>query len=523
MELRFRRLGVALALVAVACSPAAAPQPGAPAPQETRAERQNLRVAVKGIFGNPTPQSSATLHFVYYPLYDNLTKLSEGYEVKPWIAERWALQGNASAWRFFLRKDMTWPDGSKLTAEDVAFTVETTLKSRWPQLPYFENVTGAQVVDEYTVDLLLKQPDMSIPAAGNFLWIIPKQYFERVGFDGFVQKPMGSGPYELVSFRNADSVQYRKRSQPHAFRKAVAEEIVFTVISENAQIINGLRTGEIDLALDVNFTGEQANTLKQAGASLHVGLNTLQYIALPQGVAELRKTPFTDKRVRQALWYAINREAIATTFFQGYAQPAISVAVPGTPYHDPSIRIPPYDPARAKQLLAAAGYPNGFRLPAGLDYNTAFTTQDIIVAIQANLREIGLEFDVTPNERAVAVDKAYGRNNLQKGDIWVARQGDPLGFGGSRTFIGCGKPVGDPSALYWCNQEWDRLMDQAYAEPDERKRGEILKRAARLQVEEAYYQALYVEPLFGVAGPKTRGFDPDHPLYFHFDGAYKIN
>ena len=148
MELRFRRLGVALALVAVACSPAAAPQPGAPAPQETRAERQNLRVAVKGIFGNPTPQSSATLHFVYYPLYDNLTKLSEGYEVKPWIAERWALQGNASAWRFFLRKDMTWPDGSKLTAEDVAFTVETTLKSRWPQLPYFENVTGAQVVDE---------------------------------------------------------------------------------------------------------------------------------------------------------------------------------------------------------------------------------------------------------------------------------------------------------------------------------------------------------------------------------------
>ncbi|MCS6801767.1 MAG: ABC transporter substrate-binding protein [Chloroflexota bacterium] len=523
MVMRIGRLALVLALTAAACAPAASPQPGAPAPQETRAERQHLRVAVKGIFGNPTPQASATLHFVYYPLYDTLTKLSEGYQVTPWVAERWALQGDAAAWRFSLRRDMSWPDGSKLTAEDVAFTLETVIKSRWPQLPYFENVTGAHVVDEYTVDFLLRQPDMSVPAAANFLWIIPKKYYESVGFDGFVQKPMGSGPYELVSFRNTEGVHYRKRPQPHAFRKAVAEEITFTVIAENAQIINGLRTGEIDLALDVNFTAEQANALKQANMDVHVGLSTLQYIALPQGVNELRRTPFTDKRVRQALWYAINREAIATTLFQGYAQPAISVAVPGTAYHDPTIPLPPYDPARARQLLAEAGYPNGFRLPVGLGYTTAFNPQDVVVAIQSNLRDVGIEFTVTPNERAVAVDKAYGRNNLQKEDIWMGRQGDPLGFGGNRTFFGCGKPVGDPSALYWCNPEWDRLMDQAYAEPDERRRADILKRAARIQVEDAYIQALYVEPLFGVAGPKTRGFKPDHPLYFHFDAAYKIN
>jgi ABC-type transport system substrate-binding protein len=363
---------------------------------------------------------------------------------------------------------------------------------------------------------------MSIPAAGNFLWIVPKTYYERVGFDEFVRQPVGSGPYELVEFRNADSVTYKKRADAHAFRKPIADELTYRVIGENSQIINGLRTGETDIAADVNFTAEQAESLKRAAIDLHVGLNTLQYLALPQGVAELRNTPFRDKRVRQALWYAINREDLANTLYRGYAKPAISVAVPGTPYFDPAIPVPAYDPNRAKQMLAAAGYPNGFRLPVGLDYNTAFTTQDVVVAIQANLRAIGLEFEVTPNERAVAVDKAYGRNNLQKGDIWVARQGDPMGFGGSRTFIGCGKPVGDPSALYWCNEEWDRLMDSAYAEKNEQRRAEILKQAARLQADEAVYQALYVEPLFTANRENVRGVSLVHPQYFNFDSAYKI-
>ncbi|GIW10268.1 MAG: glutathione ABC transporter substrate-binding protein [Dehalococcoidia bacterium] len=516
-----RTVALLTALLAVACSPAAPPPAGQTTPQERRAADQKLTIAVKGIFGNPTPQSSATLHFVYYPLYDNLTAIVGNYEVRPWVAERWELRDDKT-WRFILRRDLTWPDGSRLTARDVAFTLETVLQQRWPQQPYFTSVSAVTVVDDFTVDLALEQPDMSIPAAGNFLWIIPRDYFLRVGFDGFVANPVGSGPYELVTFRTADRVVYRKRATPHAFRQAVAEQLTYQVIAENAQIINGLRTGAVDLALDVNFTADQAETLKNAGMELHVGLSTLQYMAFPQGVAELRGTPLREKRVRQALWYAVNREALATTLYKGYAKPAISVAVPDTPYHDPTIPVPPYDPARSRQLLAAAGYPNGFRLPAGLGYNTAFTTQDVIVALQADLRAVGVEFDVVANERAVAVDKAYGRNNLQKEDIWVARQGDPLGFGGSRTFIGCGKPVGDPSALYWCSPEWDRLMDAAYAEKDEQRRAELLKRAARLQVEEAVYQALYVEPLFAAARENIRGFRPVHPLYYHLDSAYRI-
>ncbi|MFN8534167.1 MAG: ABC transporter substrate-binding protein [Dehalococcoidia bacterium] len=515
-------VGLVVALMVSGCAPAApSAAPASNAPAERRAAAQNLKIGVKGLFGNPTPQSSATLHYLFYPLYDNLTAIGEDYLVKPSVAEKWELRPDG-AWRFTLRRDMTWPDGSKLTSSDVKFTVDTILDKKWPQRSYLTSVEEATIVDEYTVDLRMKHPDMSIPAAGNFIWIVPKVYFEQVGFDAYVQKPVGSGPYELVSFRNATSVQYRKRSAPHAFRRPIADEVSFTVIGENAQLVNGIRTGEIDLVTDVAFSADHAQSLKAAGFDLYTSFTSLQYIMFPQGVNQLRETPLTHKQVRQALAYAINREALAGNLFKGYAKPAYSLAVPGTGYYDPSIAVPAYDPAKAKQLLAAAGYPNGFRLPTGLDYNTAFTSQDVIVAIQANLRAVGVEFEVIANERGVAVDKAYGRNNLMKGEIWVATQGDPLGFGGSRTFIGCDKPVGNPLAENWCNPEWDRLMDFAYADKDETSRAQTLKRAARLQADDAVYQALYLQPLFTVGAKRVRNARTSDAPYYNFDPAYLV-
>ncbi|MCS7002712.1 MAG: ABC transporter substrate-binding protein, partial [Dehalococcoidia bacterium] len=270
-------------------------------------------------------------------------------------------------------------------------------------------------------------------------------------------------------------------------------------------------------------TGEQVETARRAGLQIQTSLSTIAYYAFPQGSWELRNTPLRDRRVRLAMQYAVNREALATTLFRGAAQPAAAVAVLGTPYNDPAIPVFPYNPAEARRLLAEAGYPNGFRLPGGLDYTTAFTLQDVVVALQADWRAIGVEFDVIANERAVFVDKAFGRNNLPKGDIWLARQSDPIGFGGSRTFIGCGRPLGaPPAALLWCNPEWDRLMDLAYAERDLNRRTDLLRQAVRIKVADAVYQAIYHEPLFTLNTERIRNVTLEHPLYFRFDSAFRV-
>jgi peptide/nickel transport system substrate-binding protein len=370
--------------------------------------------------------------------------------------------------------------------------------------------------------MVTRVPDMSIPSAGNLLWIIPKKYYESIGFERFAEKPVGSGPYALEMFRNADSIRYVKRSEPHAFRQAVANELNFKVISENSQILAGLRTGEIDMATDINLTGEQAVTAKNEGLNVLSKLTGIIYVALPEGSFTSRDTPLQDKRVRMAVKYALDNAGIAKNLFAGYASPAYQLAIEDRLYYDPSIPEIKHDVAKAKALLAEAGYPDGFRLPLGMDYTPAQVLQDVIVAIQGNLNAVGIQFDVISNERAVFVDKAYGRNNLPKGDIWVATQGDPIGFGGSRTFIGCGKPAGGaPTALIWCSEEWDSLMDAAYQERDSAKRGELLKKANRVQYNEAVYIPIYNNPLFILHTEKVRGFTRD-AAYYNLDAAYKV-
>ncbi|GIW11872.1 MAG: hypothetical protein KatS3mg061_2929 [Dehalococcoidia bacterium] len=245
MRSRSFRALIVLALSAVACAPTTptgAPQvPTVPAEQWD--EQQILRVAVGVMIGNPTPQASRTNLYQYWPLYDNLTTFGPQYEVRPWVAQRWEVSPDGLNWTFTLRSDVKFANGDPLTAEDVAFTINEIFEKRWPQVSYLGNVTEAVAVTPTVVRLRLSAPNAAIPNGGPFIWILPKKYYQAVGFDGFLAKPIGSGPYELVSFQQASQIIYRKRSEPHAFRTPIATEIQIRLIPETIQMINGLQQG----------------------------------------------------------------------------------------------------------------------------------------------------------------------------------------------------------------------------------------------------------------------------------------
>ena len=118
---------------------------------------------------------------------------------------------------------------------------------------------------------------MSIPNGVAYLWVIPKKYYEASGgFDGFAAKPIGSGPYTLTEFRPGDIARYKLRTDAHPYRKPANSELLFRAVADNVQTINGLRTGELDITILRNFTGDQANQLRSAGVSV---LSFLEFLA----------------------------------------------------------------------------------------------------------------------------------------------------------------------------------------------------------------------------------------------------
>ncbi|MCL6648861.1 MAG: ABC transporter substrate-binding protein [Chloroflexi bacterium] len=519
----FGRLPFLVVIVAAACAPAAPVTPavsgGVGAPREERAESQALRVIAGALIGNPTPQASNSNAYQYFPLYDSLTVFGENATVLPWIATKWEASADGLTWTFTIRDDVTFSNGDKLTAEDVVFTIQQVLEKRWPQLTYIATVAGARVINPTTLAITTRQVDVTLPSGTTYLWIVPKAYFERVGFEGFVQQPIGSGPYELVEFRSADRILYRKRSTPHTFRKANPTEILIRAVVDASQQVNGLRTGEAHIVAGPTYQADQAEQLKREGFVIYNKPTGIGGVRFTQSVYEAKNSPLKDKRVRQALNYAVDRETLTRVLYGSYGRPDSQWALPGSQYYDPSVPIWPYDPVKAKQLLAEAGYPNGFK--ADMDYSTSMTSPTLVQAIQAYFREVGVEVSANAYEQGIYVDKVYGRNNQSISELSPGGNGDTNGFNsGSRVFIGCGRP--SPQQYFYCNLEWDRLMDLAYAERDDAKRRQIFLQANKVFRDDVPVVFLYTADSLLTASPKVRGWQVPMPLSFRFDEVYLL-
>lgn len=510
------------AIVLTACAPAVPADPAAPAPGATaaptapaRAERQILRVATSTGPGNMTPQGGTFFPEFYAPLYDTLTQFGPGFTPEPAVAERWSVSADGLVWTFNLRRDVTWPDGSALTAEDIVFTMNTYFELRWPQTALFGSVDQTVAVDPYTVQMRLRTVDMAIPNNAGSFRIIPKAYFSQVGFDGFVQKPVGSGPYELVEYRSSDIIRFRKRPQKHAFRDPPLEEIVFRYIPDPAQQLNGLRTGEIDF-ITGNFPADQIEAMQRAGMQIVQAERTSSHVNFPYSTYEAKNSPLKDKRVREAINYAVDKEAISKAIFKGFNRPVGQMGTPGSPWWDDTVQPIPFNPTRAKQLLAEAGYANGFKVQ--MDIQPGQIPQEMVLAIQSNLRDVGIEVELIINDQAAFLDKYFGR--AQKADLFPLVTGETNGFFQSaRNAYTCAPPGGQGLGIY-CNPEFDRLFAEAFAERDPVRRAQIYKQANRVMRADVPQLWLVTLNSANIFSPKVQNFKLTTPTQYNFDSIW---
>ncbi len=300
-----------------------------------------------------------TPFMVLYALHDALVKPMPHGLNTPSLAESWSVSKDGLTYEFVLRRAARFHNGDPVTAEDVKFSFERYKGASAKFL--HERVKEIQVVAPTRVRFVLKEPwpdfmafyGTSATGAG---WIVPKKYVEKVGDDGFKKAPVGAGPFKFVSF--TPGVELVLEAFPEYWRKAPqVKRLVMRSIPDESTRAAAVKTGEVDLAY--LFGGAIAQELRRSPgikivAPLLYGMYWLDFLDQWDS-----KSPWHDRRVRLAASLAIDRQAINQAEMLGLGRTTGSF-VPPTFEFALHVAPPPFDPKRASQLLAEAGYPNGF-------------------------------------------------------------------------------------------------------------------------------------------------------------------
>lgn len=515
-----------LSLVA-ACAPATAPsQPAAPvtgggAPAAAtsgpaKAENQVVRVAQTGIPASLSPEVSSSNIPYFSAIFDPLITFQKDFKIVPQIATKWEFTNGG--WRLTLRNDVKFSNGAPLTAEDVEFSLNLIATKNLPQKAYLPNLTGGKMVDATTVDVLSKGPDVSILNGLAWVFVLPKAYYNQVGDKEFQTKAIGSGPYEVGEYRASDLAVFKKKPS-HPFRNVIATELRFQTVPETAAVVAGLRTGDIDATSHVTFAIDQVDAMKNSGVTISAIDGSYVAGVFSQPENREKNTPLTNRTVREALNYAMDKDAISKTLYKGLAAGTGQLTLTSSGMWDISVKAYPYDPKKAKELLAQAGYPNGFKLEVGLDFTPTSVNPQMLLAVQGFLKDVGVDAQINSYEIGTFLDKFYARNGQGKSEIFMFVSGDANGMGSSlRGNFNCDKKNFE---VWWCQPGFDKLYDQAMTEPDTAKRNDLLKQAQKALLADVPALYLVTAPIFVASGAKIKNVEISTPLVYRFDDVYR--
>jgi peptide/nickel transport system substrate-binding protein len=390
-----RRILVALFLSLLAASPAV----GAPEGQLTWAVHVSL---APGWFDPAETAGIITPFMFLYALHDALVKPMPGQPLAPSLAESWTVSPDNSSYEFVLRRGVKFHNGEPVTAEDVKFSFERYRGAG--SGPFKARTAGIDVVDPHRLRFRFKEPwpdfmtfyGTPATAAG---WVVPKKYVEKVGDDGFKKAPIGAGPYKFVSFN--PGVELVLEAFDGYWRKSpVVKRLVFKAVPEEETRLVMLKRGEADIAYSIR--GALAEELQRTpGLTLKPNYPPGTFwLAFPEQWTD-PKSPWANRLVRLAANHAIDRHAINKAETLGFSKISGSI-IPSTFEFFWQPPIPVYDRAKARGLLAEAGYPNGF--DAG-DYYCDASYANLGEAVVNDLKAIGIRTQLRPLERAAFISQ----------------------------------------------------------------------------------------------------------------------
>ena len=452
-----------------------------------------VHVSLAPAWFDPAETAGIITPFMFlYAMHDALVKSMPGNALAPSLAESWTVSPDYLVYEFVLRKGVKFHNGDPVTAEDVKFSME---RYRGAGGGIFKaRITSIDVVDPFRVRFRFKQPwpdfmtFYGTPATGAG-WIVPKKYVEKVGDDGFKRAPVGAGPYRFVSFN--PGVELVLEAFEGYWRKTPSvKRLVLRVIPDPTTRYAALKSGEIDVTYWMTASlGEDLR--RTPGLTLRpVVSSVMQWVAFVDQWDP--KSPWQDRRVRLAANLAIDRQAINQAETLGHSLLTNSI-IPNTFDFFWAPPPPQYDRARAKKLLAEAGYPNG--LDAG-DYTVDAAAVAIGEPVVNSLQAAGIRVKLRPLERA-AFQKGYGdkkyRNLVHSGSA---------AFGNAATRIEAFIASGG-AYVYGSYPDIDGLFREQTTELDKKRREATLHRIQELIHEKAMVAPIVQVGLMSGYGPRV--------------------
>jgi len=441
----------------------------------------------------------------------------ESTQIVPGLAESWTISKDGLQYTFKLRKGISFHDGTPLNAEAVKFSIERQINPEHPAYKlgkypfansFLGNVKAVEVIDDLTAQFVLKEPRASFLAVmtAGLASIVSPTAVKKHGAD-YALTPVGTGPFKFAQWERGQRVVLEKNASYWKYPVKV-DRVVYRPIVEDQARLTELLTGTLDLIVGVppDFVGQlesggKLGVLRQVGAHVwYLGINN-------------QKKPFDDKRVRQAMNYAVNKEAIVRDVLKGTGATSVGPVLPKTWGAEATLRPYPYDPAKAKKLLAEAGFPNGFTTTlwtpesgSGMQSPVAMST-----VIQANLRAVGINATLQTMEWGAFLAKLRTKEQDLFALSWMAGNEDPDMVMYPLLHSSQWTPGGPNRALYK-NPRFDEVLHQARVTTDQAKRAELYREAQRILHDDPPWIFIDHEVQIAAFAKRVQGFKL-HPSF----------
>ncbi len=472
------------------------------------------------------------------PLYNRLVEFDLGTtNVVPSLAESYKVSSDKMTYTFKLRKGVKFHTTKSFTpsrdfnADDVLFSIERQKNVNHPYhkvgggtYEYFDGMEMGKIIksvkalDPYTVEISLSQPEAPFLAnmAMGFMSILSKEYADKLAKENKKEMidmdPVGTGPFVFQSYVKDNSIRYGN-NPTYWGKKGNVDKLIYSITPDASVRYQKLKTGECQFVnepapADYEDMRKNSKLTVMESNGLNVG-----YLAM-----NVTKKPFDNLNVRKAINHALNRESYIKAIYLGNASLAKNPIPPTIWSYDNSTKDYAYDVKKAKELLAKAGFPNGFEtemwtLPVSRPYNP--NGKKMGELMQADLAAVGIKVTLKSFDWPTYLAKSKAGEQVMMQMGWTGDNGDPDNF--MNTLLGCAAAENGSNYARWCDKGFNDLVSDARKNPDVKKRTELYKKAQKIFKEQAPWATIAHSKVFKVMDKKVKGYkvDPLGHNFFH--------